>query len=167
MLFVNLLVNERLLDAESALGRASEPGDIVGLCRAYLLLLDDYREELGKLREDRALAASQTSALARELTEQVRRAIRTAIEVTTRERNNTERLLGSLTAISAYEALNTFNELAFRGAADWELRSGGIRAGVEFLTIDESVAAARHLRCLEYVASKRIFFDDGGEAAGG
>ncbi len=160
MLFVNLLVNEKLLDAEAALSRVAEPTSVIELCRSYLALLSDYRDELGKLREDRAMAARHTSPLARELTEQVRRAIRTAVEVTTRERNHAERLLESLTAISGYEAMETFNQLSFKGFSDWEIRSGGVRAGDQFMTIDESVAAARELRCAEYASTKRTFFRD-------
>lgn len=165
MLFVNLLVNEKLLEAESALSRVDEPNLVVELCRNYLVLLSEYRDELGKLREDRVIAAKHTSPLARELTEQVRRAIRTAIEVTTRERNHAERLLESLTAISGYEAMATFNQLGFKGFSDWELRSGGVRAGDQFMTIDESVAAARMLRCAEYASTKRTFFRDDDQTA--
>ncbi|MBK7706419.1 MAG: hypothetical protein IPJ30_11740 [Acidobacteria bacterium] len=169
MLFVNLLVNEKLLDAETALSRADDPAKIIGLCRDYLVLLNVYRDELGKLREDRRIAARHTSPLARELTEQVRRAIRTAVEVTTRERNHAERLLESLTAISGYEAMETFNLLAFRGLSNWEVRAGGVRAksanGDAFFTIDESVAAAAILRCEEYAATKRTFFRDAGDTA--
>jgi hypothetical protein len=160
MLIVNLLVNENLLNAETALNRANS-GDIIELCRKYLLLLTEYRDELYKLRSLPEINQQQTSPLARELTEQVRKAIRSAVEITTRERNQTEHLLQTLTAISGYEAAETFNFLKYKGFDNWEMRSGGVRVkgdNDELMTIQEAVEKASFLRCEEYVTRKTIFF---------
>ena len=165
MLFVHLLVNEKLLNAETALSRIGDPEMVVGLCREYLARLLEYRDELAKIGFEGKLTERYTSTLARELTDQVRRAIRTAIEVTTRERNHAERLLESLTAISGYDAMETFNLLSYRGLSNWEVRAGGVRSGDQHLSIDESVTAARELRCAAYASSKRVFFSETARAA--
>jgi hypothetical protein len=165
MLFIHLLVNEKLLAAEAALSRVDNPEMVIVLCREYLGLLHEYRDELGKIGCEGILSKRHTSSLARELTEQVRRAIRTAIEVTTRERNYAERLLESLTAISGYAAMETFNTLSYKGLTNWEVRSGGVRADDQFMTIDESVTAARGLRCAAFASSKRVFFSETALAA--
>jgi hypothetical protein len=160
MLIVQLLVNENLLKAEAALNRA-ESGNIIELCRNYLLLLNEYREELFKLRSAPEINLQQSTTLARELTEQVRKAIRSAIEITTRERNHTENLLESLTAISGYEAAETFNRLRYKGFDNWEMRSSGVRVGGddgELLTIQEAVEKAGFLRREEYITNKTTFF---------
>ena len=160
MLIVNLLVNENLLNAETALNRA-ESSNIIELCRKYLSLLTEYRDELYKLRSSPEINQPQTSPLARELTEQVRKAIRSAVEITTRERNQTEHLLQTLTAISGYEAAETFNFLKYKGFDNWEMRSGGVRVkgdGDELMTIQEAVEKASSLRCEEYVVRKTVFF---------
>ena len=126
MLITELLVNEDLLRAEYNLNQA-DSSNIIELCRNYLLLLTEYRNELYKLRGTEEINLQQASPLARELTEQVRKAIRTAVEITTRERNQTESLLESFTSISGYEAVNTFNQLEYKGFADWELRANEVR----------------------------------------
>lgn len=168
MLMVKLLVNENLLNAETALNRA-ESGNLIELCRKYLLLLNEYRDELYKLRSSPEInLQQQTSPLARELTEQVRKAIRSAVEITTRERNQTEHLLESLTAISGYEAAETFNQLKYKGFDNWEMRSSGVRVNGdqgELMTIEEAVAQASLLRCDEYTANKTVFFKQNGSAA--
>jgi hypothetical protein len=161
MLMLQLLVNENLLNAEIALNR-SESADLVANCRKYLLLLTEYRDELYKLRSSPEInLQQQTSPLARELTEQVRKAIRSAIEITTRERNHTENLLESLTAISGYEAADTFNKLKYKGFDNWEMRASGVRVKGdkdELMTVQAAVEQASRLRCEAYVADKTVFF---------
>lgn len=160
MLIVQLLVNENLLDAEMALSRA-ESTNLVELCRNYLRLLTEYRDELYKLRSSPEISLQkQASPLARELTEQVRKAIRSALEITTRERNQTEHLLESLTTITGYEAADTFNYLKYKGLGNWEMRSSGVRAQGDddaSMTIQEAVEQAGLLRCEEYVERKTVF----------
>ena len=158
MLIVKLLVNENLLNAEIALNRASRD-NIIELCRAYLLGLTEYRDELYKLRGAPEINLKQSSKLARELTEQVRKAIRSALEITTRERNETEKLLESFTAISGYEAVETFNRLKYQGSDDWEMWSGGVQLkdnaeSEKRLTMQEAVETASLLRRDDYLAQK-------------
>jgi len=160
VLIVNLLVNEELLKAEYAFNQATD-GNIVELCRKYLSLLIEYRDELFKLRGTPEINQAPSTPLARELTEQVRRAIRAAVEITTRERNNAESLIGSFTAISGYEAIETFNQLKYKGFDTWELGSGGAHptgAGDERITVQEAVETAGRLRREEYIAHKTTFF---------
>ncbi len=160
MLIVQLLVNENLLNAEIALNRA-ESTNLVELCRNYLQKLTEYRDELYKLRSSPEIRLEkQASPLARELTEQVRKAIRSALEITTRERNQTEHLLESLTAISGYEAADTFNQLKYKGFVNWEMRPSGVQAKGDndgLMTIHEAVELASVLRCEEYVTHKTVF----------
>jgi hypothetical protein len=161
MLIVELLVNENLIKAETALSGA-DGGNIVELCRKYISLLTKYREELSKLRGIPEINFQQSSSLARELTEQVRKAIRSTIEITTRERNHTESLLESFTAISGYEAAETFNRLKYKGFENWELRAGGVRpkdaAEDNLITMQEAVEQAGLLRREAYVSEKLTFF---------
>jgi hypothetical protein len=160
MLIVELLVNENLIKAETALSGA-DSDNIVELCRKYILLLTKYRDELSKLRGIPEINFQRSSALARELTEQVRKAIRSTIEITTRERNHTESLLESFTAISGYEAAETFNRLKYKGFDNWEMRAAGIRpqddAG-DLMTVEKAVEQAAFLRREAYVSEKVTFF---------
>lgn len=162
MLIVKLLVNERLLEAETVLNQA-DSGNIIELGRSYLQILNEYREELYKLRGIPEINLKQPSPLARELTEQVRKAIRGAVEITTRERNKTESLLESFTSISGYEAIDTFNRLKFKGVDNWELGANAIHsknsAGNEQLTIQEAVDTASMLRREAYIIHRTIFFN--------
>ncbi len=157
MLFVKLLVNERLLDAEMALVSVRKPELVIGLSRRYLDLLEEYRFELKKLGGQEITDPRYASTLARELTSQVRQAICNAIDVTRREIEKVESLLESLTVISGYEAMMTLNAMSFMGLSTWTVEMGGLRADKQFLTIDESIAAARELRCLAYTMKKRVF----------
>ena len=160
MLIIELLVNEKLIKAEFALNRANS-GDIVALCREYLRLLNEYRDELYKLR---GLPESTLpkSSLARELTEQVRKSIRTAIEITTRERNKMELLLKSFTSISGYEAVDTFNRLKYRGLDNWELKANSINShqpdGFDQIAMQEAIETASLLRREAYLAGETMFF---------
>lgn len=160
MLMLKLLVNEKMLDAELALNQANS-GNIIELCQKYLLLLNEYRDELHKLRGTPEISLQQSSSLARELTEQVRKAIRSAVEITTRERNETESLLASFVTINGYEAVGTFNQLKYKGSDQWELRASGARvkgvADDQLIKIEEAVETASLLRREAYVAHKTTF----------
>jgi|SRR5215203_1353053 len=160
MLIIELLVNENLIKAESALNRANS-GNIVELCREYLQILTEYREELYKLRGVPEINLEQPSSLARELVDQVRKAVRSAVEITTRERNQTELLLTSFTSISGYEVVNTFNRLKYKGFDNWELKANSVNSqnngGFEQIAMQEAIDAASLLRRESYIADKTIF----------
>lgn len=160
MLIVELLVNENLLKAEFALNQANS-GNIIELCREYLRILTEYRDELYKLRGSPEITLQQSSSLARELTQQVRKAIRSAVEITTRERNKTEALLESFTSISGYEAIDTFNRLKYKGFDDWHLGANSIYPGNDGiegkLTMQEAVDTASLLRREAYIERQITF----------
>lgn len=160
MLIVELLVNENLLKAESALQQA-DSGNIIELCRAYLRMLNEYREELYKLRGSSKISLQQSSSLARELTEQVRMAIRSALEITTRERNKTESLLESFITISGYEAVDTFNQIKYKGFDDWQLGANSVHPGNNGkngqMNMQEAVDTASLLRREMYIARRMTF----------
>lgn len=160
MFIIELLVNENLINAETALNRANS-GNVVELCREYLQILTEYRDELYKLRGIPEINLAQPSTFARELVEQVRKAIRSAVEITTRERNQTELLLASFTTISGYEAVNIFNQLKFKGFDNWELKANSIYSqnneGFEQIVMQEAIEAASLLRRESYIADKTLF----------
>lgn len=160
MLIVQLLVNEKLLNAEYALNQA-DSSNIIELCRDYLQVLSEYRDELHKLRGVPEINLQQSSSLARELAEQVRKTIRAAIEITVRERNQTELLLQSFTSISGYEAIDTFNRLKYKGFDNWQLGANTIRsensADEGQMTMQEAVDTASLLRREAYIADKITF----------
>lgn len=158
MTIINLLINESLIDAELALGKANSD-NIVELCRNYLRLLTEYRDRLFDLRGMPEINIKQPSALGRELIEQARKAVRAAVEITVRERNETESLLESFTTISGFEAAETFNRLKYKGFESWEMRAGGIRFqdDAEPIPIQEAVDLAGQLRRDAYVANKTTF----------
>jgi hypothetical protein len=155
----NLLVNETLLNAELALNRATSD-NIIKLCGDYLRLLSEYRDQLYQLRGIPEINLRETS-LARELVEQARKTVRVALEITTEERNRIEILLESFTSISGYEAIETFNQLKYKGFDNWELLAGGVRlknaADGERMTTQEAVDIASLLRRETYIAHKTTF----------
>jgi hypothetical protein len=161
MLIVELLINENLIKAEFALNRANS-GNIIELCREYLQILTAYREDLYKLRNSPEINFRQTSPLARELVEPVRKAIRCAVEIMTRERNQTQLLLESFTSINGYEAVNTFNRLTYRGFDNWELKANSINSqnkdGFDQIALTEAIETASLLRREAYIAGKTMFF---------
>jgi hypothetical protein len=163
MLIIKLLENEGLRKAEFALKQANSE-NIIGLCEAYLKLLSDYRDEIYKLREIPEINPQKSSSLARELVNQSRRILRSALENTTSERNKTESLLKSFTAISGYEAVKTLNRLGYRGFKEWELRANQIRLAKddtdEKFTIAEGVSLAGELRRKAYISYKTTFFEE-------
>jgi hypothetical protein len=157
---VKLPDNENLLNAEFALNKANSD-NIIELCRAYLSVLIEYRDELYKFRGTPEISLLQTSPPARELTEKTRKAIRSALETTTRERNQTEKLLESFTAINGYQAVKTFNRLKYKGFEGWEMQASGVRLKdnpeEEKLTIQEAVEKAGLLRREAYIIDKTTF----------
>jgi hypothetical protein len=135
---------------------AATTDNIVELCRQYLALLADYRAELYKL--PRTLGVNQwTGSFLWEDVANFRKAVRAAIEETTRERNRTEALLNSFISVSGYGAVETFNRQKYKGHDDWELRAGGVArfsrdVACERLTVLEAVNIASLLRREEHVA---------------
>lgn len=160
MKIINLLINEQLLKAELALGKATSD-NIVQLCRDYLRLLSEYRDQLYELRGIPEINLAQSSSLGRELIEQSRKAVRAAVEITVREHNRTEALLESFVSIKAHEAAETFNSLAYKDATNWEPFSGGICSANGTtdtqMTMKEAVETASRLRREAYVANKTTF----------
>jgi hypothetical protein len=156
MLIAHLMVNEKLLEAEQALKKAT-CDNIIELCEKYLLVLTEYRDELYKFRGAPEINL-QSSSSASETIEQTRKALRTAVEMTTHERNKTESLLRSFTTISGYDAVKTFNQLEYKGFSEWELRANQVRLKTdtddEHLTIQEAVEKASLLRRQAYIDYK-------------
>ena len=87
MLIIDLLINENMIKAEADLNQAN-CDNIIECCREYLQILTEYREDLYQLRGSSEINVWQTTPLARELVEQVRKAILCAVEITTRARNH-------------------------------------------------------------------------------
>ena len=151
-------LEERRHCARRALDRATSD-NVVGLCKQYLALLAEYRAELYKLPDTLGINQWSGPFLWRDV-DNARKAIRAAIENTTRERNETEALLLSFTSVSGYEAVETLNRQKYKGHDDWELRAGGVNrfggaiAG-EGMSVLEAVDTASLLRREEHVARKR------------
>lgn len=119
------MINEHLLKAELALNDATAD-NVIGLCRNYLHLLAEYRDHLRELRGIPEINLAQASALGRELVEQARKAVLASVEITVREYNRTEALLGSFVSITNYQAAETFNYLEYKGAVNWKASSAGV-----------------------------------------
>jgi L-serine deaminase len=119
-------LEEKLRHARLALDRATTE-TIIECCRQYLALLDAHRSELFKLPLTMELNSRNKSSLLRQEINSNRKAIRTAIEHSTRERNRAGALLLSFTAVSGYEATATLNRLKYKGHDTWQLKAGGVR----------------------------------------
>ena len=162
MLIVELPVNKELLNAESALNRA-DSGNVVELCRQYLLLLNTYHDELFKNRAAPEIVFHQSS-LARELGRQIGRSYRSTLETTVYKRKLTASLLNSFISISGGDAVDTFNRLTHEGFDDWELLTGGIRSkrkpADNLITLRDAVYTAGFLRREAYVTKKITFLKD-------
>ena len=147
-------LEQRLQASEHALNRATSES-IVEQCKQYLALLAEYRGRLFELQGTTAVSREPVSP---SLSEEVpdRKAIRDAIERTTRERNRTQLLLLSFTTVSGYEAVEIFNQRKYEGHDDWELRASGVkfRGGDDndLMTIQEAVDLAGMLRREDHVA---------------
>lgn len=143
---------EKLDHARQALkGATSE--NIVALCKQYLGLLADYREQLYELANS---GFRQKSASSSSTVDLARKSFRAAIEKTTQERNRTELLLLSITTVSGYEAVEMLNRRNYEGHSDWELRSSGVKStsnsAQDLMTIQEAVDLASLLRREDHVA---------------
>lgn len=152
MLFPEL--EERVRSAKLALDKAASE-NIIELCQRYLALLNDYRAEFYELHDELVLNPSLESS-SRAAVQTTRTEVRTAIEQTIQERNRIEALLLSFTAVSAYGAVETFNQQKYQGRADWRLDAGGVSfsdgAGGQRMTIQGAVETASLLRREEYVS---------------
>lgn len=161
MLIIETLFNENLIKAEAELNRAN-CDNIIALCREYLRILTEYLEDLHQIRGSSKMNLQQSSPLQRELVEQFRKAVRSTVEITTLKRNQIELLLQSFVSISGYEAVNTFNNLAYLGRSDWRLGANAVlpqeQNGIEPLTIEEAVETASRLRRDAYINDKTTFF---------
>ena len=148
-------LEDKLLNAKLALdGATSET--IVEFCKKYLALLAEYRAELYSLPDTLDLNPRPESSSSRADVQVIRRAVRTAIEHTTKERNQTEALLLSFIAVSGYEAAEILNRRNYKGHNTWELRAGGVRlAGRadDRMTVQEAVETASLLRREEHIAN--------------
>lgn len=148
-------LERRLRESRLALDGATS-GNVIELCKRYLALLAEYRGELYKLPDTLDLRPGPTSSSTREDLNAVRKAVRAAIERTTQERRWAEALLFSFTAISGYEAVQTFNRQRYEGGDDWRLSPGGVSlgdgSGGKRMTIQEAVETASLLRREEHVA---------------
>ena len=150
---INPQLQEKLDHARHALDGATSES-IVELCKRYLELLADCREQLYELANSgylQGLAASSPTDLAG-----ARKTFRAAIEKATQERNRTELLLLSITTVSAYEAVEMLNRRGYEGHSDWELRASGVKStsgsAQDLMTIQEAVDLASLLRREDHVA---------------
>jgi len=147
-------LEQKLHASRQAVNRATSE-TIVRQCKEYLALLADYRSQLYELQGTPGLNEKSTSP---SLTEEVpdRKAIREAIERTTRERNRTQLLLLSFTTVSGYEAVEIFNQRNYGGHDDWELRASGVkfRGGdnSDLMTVQEAVDLASLFRREDHLA---------------
>ena len=161
MLIIEMLFNENLIKAESELSQARSD-NIIDLCQKYLKILTEYREDLYQLRGSEKINFQQSTSLARELVDQVRKAIRSSVEITTLKCNQTELLLKSFTSISGCEAVSTLNQLKFKGFDDWELGANSVcpkkNKEIEPVAIQEAIETACLLRREAYINDKTTFF---------
>ena len=150
-------LEEQLSDAKHDLWQATSE-NIINLCKRYLALLNEYRSKLYELQGTPGINQQPAALTSPEEVSDSRRAIRAAIENTTKERNGTEMLLLSMTTVSGYEAVEIFNRRKYEGHNDWELRSSGVKftggTGRDLLTIQEAVDIAGLLRREELVAAQ-------------
>ena len=156
MNIVRSLANKQLLRAEADM-RAGTPDDVVANAEAYLLLLEEYVDGLRNLKGIPRTGDAEQSPFAVELVEQIRGAVRSAIEHTTSERNRIESLLSSFTMVTGWSAAETFNLLGFRGACDWELIGTQVRTvshGAN-MSVTDAVMEAKRLRREAYFEYKK------------
>ena len=154
MQFIDLFVNENVLDAEIALKQASSD-EVVAKCRIYLDALAMFRQELRELRVLSGLAVDHRSLLGDELVAQARSAVRGVIETMVRETNRTEALLGFFTSINVQEAAKILNVCKYLNSSNWEAGSTGVRYsnGIEsgMMSVEKAVRVAAELRRDAYV----------------
>ena len=145
---------ERLDHARHALDEATSE-NLVELCKQYLEVLSDYREQLYELANSGFLQESTSSSSKQDLAS-ARKSFRAAIEKATHERNHTEMLLLSITKVSGYEAVEVLNQRNYEGHNDWELRASGVKSSGssahDLMTIQEAVDLVCLLRREDHVA---------------
>jgi hypothetical protein len=151
-------LEQKLQESKQALNKANSE-NIFDRCKHYLGLLAEYRSKLYELQEVLRVP-QQTAPPALPEGAPDRKAIREAIETTTRERNRTQLLLLSFTTISGYEAVEIFNERKYEGHGDWELRASGVKfrgpGNSDLMTIQEAVDLASLLRREDYIAQNSL-----------
>jgi hypothetical protein len=138
-------------DLETATGE-----NVIELCQRYMTLLDEYRSELYLLAGTPEVRFQPGSSSLEEV-ERTRKALRSAIERNTLERNRTAALLLSFTSVSGYEAVGIINRLRYKGHDDWELRAGGVTrfsngTALDRMTVQEAVDTASLLLRGEHTA---------------
>jgi hypothetical protein len=147
-------LEEKLRRARLTLDGATSE-NVIELCKQYLALLSEYRDELYKLPDKLDLNPRSTSSRDEDV-HLTRKAVRAAIEHSTREREWAEALILSFTAISGYGAVETFNRQKYKGHDDWKLSAGGVSfsdgIGGQRMTIREAVETASLLRREEHLA---------------
>lgn len=147
---------EEKLDRARCTLKGATRENIIDLCRQYLAVLAEYRNQLYEMKGASHVHRPPTSSLPSENVANTKARIRAAIENTTRERNRTELLLLSFTTVSGYEAVQVFNRRKYDGHHDWELRAGGLRSAGssadDVMTVQEAVDIAGLLRREEYVS---------------
>ena len=147
-------LERELEESKKSLHKATRD-NIVEQCKRYLTLLEEYRTRLFDLKTTSGVLQSPTSTTTLDEIPE-RKAVRLAIEATTRERNSTQVLLLSFTTVSGYEAFEIFNERKYQGHDDWELRASGVKfhggEALDLMTIQEAVQLASVLRREDYVA---------------
>ena len=152
-------LEQKLQESRHTLNLANSE-NIFDRCKHYLGLLAEYRSKLYELREVPVGSQQTATPALPEAAARDRKAIRAAIETTTRERNRTKVLLLSFTTISGYEAVEIFNERKYEGHEDWELRASGVkfRGGVDgdLMTIQEAVDLASLLRREDHVSQNAL-----------
>jgi hypothetical protein len=148
-------LEQKLDRARQALKQATSE-NLIELCKQYLALLAEYRTRLYELQGTPDIQQPPAYASRPEDIGDTRKAIRAAIENTTRERNATEMLLLSFTTVSGYQAVELFNRRKYVGHDDWVLRASGLRSagssGDDVMTIHEAVDIASLLLREEYIA---------------
>jgi hypothetical protein len=151
-------LEQKLQESRHTLNRANSE-NISDRCKHYLGLLAEYRSKLYELQEVLGVPR-QTAPLVLPEGAPDRKAIREAIETTTRERNRTQVLLLSFTTISGYEAVDIFNERKYEGHEDWELRASGVKfhgpENSDLMTIQEAVDLASLLRREDHIAQNSL-----------
>src|SRR4030095_10569237 len=150
-------LEQKLQESRHTLNRANSE-NIFDRCKHYLGLLAEYRSKLYELQEVPGVP-QQTAPLVLPEGALDRKAIREAIETTTRERNRTQVLLLSFTTVSGYEAVEVFNQRKYEGHEDWELRSSGVKfsggGDGDLMTIKEAVDLASLLRREDYLVKRQ------------
>ena len=151
-------LEHKLQESRHSLNLASSE-NIFDRCKHYLGLLAEYRSKLYELRE-LLVEPQQIATPALPEGPLDRKAIREAIETTTRERNKTQVLLLSFTTISGYEAVEIFNERRHGGHEDWELRTNGVKFqggdDSDLMTIQDAVDLASLLRREDHVSQNAL-----------